>query len=365
MRALFLTPSLRAGGAERQTSILLPGLRRRGVDARIIALDGGGPFVAPLRAAGVPVEVLDMRHQLDLFPLARSRLASTFRPDVIVSRGVSGLYVGHALSLWRRAAHVHNDHRPVGVEVSHRRRLMTRMLARRLRAVIVVSEDQRDEWFEMGCRPEQVVLIANGVPIPPAPPAGAGIREELGIPQEAVVALLVARMRPVKRVPDFVRVVRSAREERPELIAVIAGDGDDRALVDRLAEGDPAIRVLGHRDDVARLLSAADVFVLASDFEALPMAILEAMAAGLPVLTTRSGAIPTVVSDGESGLLVEPGDMRGLRDGLVRLAGDPELRRAMGTAGQRRCRESWDAEMMIDSYLGALQDAVARGRPLR
>jgi glycosyltransferase involved in cell wall biosynthesis len=360
MKALFLTPSLRAGGAERQTSILLPGLRRRGVDARIIALDGGGPFVAPLRSAGVPVEVLDMRHQLDLAPLARSQLMRSFTPDVVISRGVSGLYIGHALSLWRRAPHVYNDHRPVGVEVSRRRRLMTRMLARHLRSVIVVSDDQTREWLEIGCRREQVVVIANGVPISSAAASRIEVREELGISQDAVVALLAARMRPVKRVPDFVRVVRSARDERPELVAVIAGDGDDRALVERLADGDPAIRVLGHRDDIPRLLAAADVFVLSSDAEALPMAILEAMSAGLPVLATSSGGVATAVSDGESGLLVAPGDMGALREGLIRLAGDSELRRAMGTAGQRRCRESWDAERMIDSYLGALRDVIAR-----
>lgn len=365
MRALFLTPSLRAGGAERQTSILLPGLRQRGVDARIIALDGGGPFVAPLRDSGVPVEVLDMRHRLDLAPLARSALIRTFRPDVVISRAVSGLYVGHALSLRRGVPHVYNDHQPVGVELSRRRRLMIGMLAKRLRAVIVVSEDQTREWLELGCRRERVLVIANGVPIAPVLGSGAEVRKELGIPPEAVVALLAARMRPVKRVPDFVRVVQNAREVTPDLFAVIAGDGADRPLVERLAAGDPAIRVLGHRDDIPRLLAAADMFVLSSDYEALPMAILEAMAAGLPVLATASGALRTAVGDGESGLLVAPGDLEGLRDGLVRLAGDPELRRALGTTGQRRCRESFDAEGMIDSYLSALQDIVSPARRSR
>jgi glycosyltransferase involved in cell wall biosynthesis len=360
MRALFLTPSLRAGGAERQTSILLPGLRQRGVDARIIALDGGGPFVAPLRAGGVPVEVLDMRHRFDLGPLARSSLVRSFKPDVIVSRGVSGLYVGHALSLWRRAALLYNDHRGVGVELSPRRKLMTRILARRLRAVIVVSRDQADGWLEMGCSRESVMVIANGVPTEPPSASAAEVREALEIPRDAVVALLVASLRPLKRVPDFIRAVQRAREAHPELVALIAGDGPERPPLERLTNGDPSIRVLGYRDDVPRLLAAADVVVLASEYEALPMAILEAMSAGLPVLATRVGAIPAAVGDGESGLLVSPGDVEALSDGLVRLAGDPELRRTLGAAGRRRCRESWGAERMIDSYLAALQAVEPR-----
>ncbi|HEY6397183.1 MAG TPA: glycosyltransferase family 4 protein, partial [Solirubrobacteraceae bacterium] len=351
-------PSLRAGGAERQASILLPGLRQRGIDAGIIALDGGGPFVAPLRAAGVPVEVLDMRHRFDLAPLARSPLIRSFKPDVIVSRGVSGLYVGHALSLWRRAAHLYNDHRGVGVELSQRRELMTKILAGRLRSVIVVSQDQADGWLEMGCSRETVVVIANGVPTERIAVSAGEVREELEIPQDAVVALLVASLRPLKRVPDFIRAVQQAREAHPELVALIAGDGPERVLLHQLADCDPSIRVLGYRDDVPRLLAAADVLVLASEYEALPMAILEAMAAGLPVLATRVGAIPAAVGDGESGLLVAPGDVNALRDGLVRLAGDPGLRQALGAAGQRRCSESWGAERMIDCYLRVMQAAV-------
>ncbi len=360
MKALFLTPTLRAGGAERQTSILLPGLRERGVDARIIALGTGGELVAPLRAAEVPVEVLGMRNRFDLGLLAHSSIVRGFRPDVVVSRGVSGLYIGHALSLWRGAAHIYNDHRGVGVDVSLRRRLMVGVLARRLRAVIVVSADQRNGWLRMGCRAERVVVIANGVPTEPIAASRAESRRDLGIPPEAVVALMVANLRPLKRVPDFIRAVNQARETCQELIGLLAGDGPERSLVEQLARADHAVRVLGYREDVPRLLAAADLLVLTSETEALPMAVLEAMAAGLPVLSTRVGGIPTVVSDGETGLLVAPGDVPGLRDGLVRLTGDTELRRSLGAEGRRRCLESWGAEQMIDAYLQVMRDAVRR-----
>lgn len=360
MRALFLTPSLRIGGAERQISILVPGLRDRGVDARILALNGGGELLAPIRAAGVPVEVLGLRHQFDLGRVLRSRLLRDFVPDVVVSRGVNGLYLGHAVSLRRGAANVFNDHRGVGVEFSARRLAMVGILARRLRAVILVSPDQADGWLRLGCRRERLVVIPNGVPTEPLAASRAEIREQLELPSEAVVALMVANLRPLKRVPDFIRAVSEARRACPELIGVIVGDGPQRALVDQLAGADGAARVLGYREDVSRLLAAADLLVLASEYEALPMAILEAMAAGLPVLATRVGAVPTAVSDGETGLLVAPGDVPALRDGLVRLGREPELRKTMGAAGRRRIGESWSAERMIDSYLAVLEGAAAR-----
>jgi glycosyltransferase involved in cell wall biosynthesis len=362
MRALFLTPSLGAGGAERQTSILLPGLRRRGVDARIIALDAGGPFLEPLRSAGVPVEVAGMRHQLDLGRLIGSRIVRQFAPEVIVSRGVSGLYVGQLLARWRRAAHVYNDHRGTGVELSPRRRMMIRLLAGRLDAVIVVSADQSAAWLDIGCQRERVVVIANGV-APSVPGCSREeIRRELCVPDSAVVALLVASLRPVKRVPDFVRAVVSAREARPELIGVIVGDGEERGAVENAAGENPGIRLLGHRDDVPRLLGAADVLVLTSAHEAVPMAILEGMAAGLPVLATSVGGVPELVAHGETGLLVAPGDVEALAEGLVCLAGDRERSEAMGRAARRRCGERWDAEAMIDGYQRVLGEAVSRQR---
>jgi glycosyltransferase involved in cell wall biosynthesis len=354
MRLLLLTPSLGAGGAERQHSILLPALRAAGVDARVIALDSGGPFVAPLQAAGVPLEVLGMRHQLDLGRLVSSPLVRGFAPDVVMSRGVSGLYVGEGLARWRRAAHVFNDHRGLGVPLSRRREAMIAALARRLTGVIAVSPDQVGTWLGLGVAPERVTVIPNGVELGADAPPRDEARRALGIPPAAIVALLVASLKPLKRVPDFVAAVRSARRVQPNLLGLIAGDGPLAAQVRASAEGDPAIRMLGFRNDVARLLAAADMLVLTSQYEAAPMAVLEAMAAGLPVVATRVGAVPELVADGESGVLFAPGDTAALREALVRLAGDPPGRARLGSAGRRRCAERWAAEAMTARYLQTL-----------
>jgi len=356
MKVLFVGPNLAAGGAERQWSILLPGLRERGIDARLIALDGGGPMAEPLRRSGVPFDVIGMRHQADLRRLLRSELVRGFVPDAVVSRSVSGLYVGYALARWRRAAHVHNDHRQVGMALTPRREAMTRLLARRIDRVIVVSADQVEAWRERHYPAERIVRVANGVDAPEIADTKLEIRRELGIAQDAVAALLVATLRPEKDVPAFVRAVRRARETQPELIGLVAGEGPDRPAVEQAAAGDPAVRLLGHRDDITRLLKAADLFVLSSRFEAVPMAILEAMAAGLPVLATGVGSIPDMVADGQSGLLVDPADADAMAGALATLAADRSLREAMGAHGAQRHRERWNAETMVEGYARVLEE---------
>jgi glycosyltransferase involved in cell wall biosynthesis len=133
-------------------------------------------------------------------------------------------------------------------------------------------------------------------------------------------------------------------------MGMIVGDGSDRPVIEAAVNGDSAIRLLGHRDDVPRILKAADVFVLSSQYEASPVAVLEAMSAGLPVVALDVGAVSDMVEDGQTGFLVSPGAPELMASKLAQLISDPDLRRAMGTAGERRYLESWDAGLMVDRY---------------
>ena len=358
LRILFIGPNLGAGGAERQWSILAPALRARGHDARVIALDGGGAFEAPLRAAGVPVAVIGMRHQLDLGRLARAPLVRRFSPDVVVSRGVSGLYIGHALARARGAAHVYAEHRQVGLPVSPRRRRMFALLAGRLDAVILVSPGQAADWERWGAAPAHLHIVPNGVPAPAVTATREEIRAELGLGPDAVVAVAVASMRPVKRHPDFVRAIRLAAREHPGLVGVVVGDGPDRPAVEAAAGDDPHVVLLGHRDDVDRILRAADIFVLASELEAAPMAILEAMAAGLPVVATAVGSVPEMVRAGVDGRLVSPGAPEQLATVIGELAGDGALRERMAQAARETHRTRFASAAMVDRYEALLAAAA-------
>ena len=126
-----------------------------------------------------------------------------------------------------------------------------------------------------------------------------------------------------------------------------------------------AVRLAGERDDVGELLAAADLFVLSSRSEGLPLSILEAMAAGLPVVASDVGGVPELVVDGETGLLVPPGDPHALAAAIDRLLDDPDLRRRLGAAGRLRVSEQFDLESTqrahLDLYRTLLADA---GLPL-
>jgi glycosyltransferase involved in cell wall biosynthesis len=160
-------------------------------------------------------------------------------------------------------------------------------------------------------------------------------------------------------VPDFVHAVAIARKTQPELVGLIAGEGPDRPAVKRAGASVGEVQLLGHRDDVPRLMCAADIFVLVSDFEAVPMAILEAMAVGLPVVATSVGGIPDLITDGEAGLLVPPRDPAAIAASLAMLAGDPALRASLGSAAAERHRRRWTAEKMIEGYANVLWELRA------
>jgi glycosyltransferase involved in cell wall biosynthesis len=227
---------------------------------------------------------------------------------------------------------------------------MVRLMSRWVDLVVVVTGDQTGAWIERGYPRDRVAVVSNGVETPMVPESKATIRRDLKISDDAIVAALVARLRPEKRVADFVDAVRRVRESDDQVIALIVGDGPDRAAIERAGDGDSAIRLLGHRDDVPRVLKAADLLVLSSEYEAAPMVILEAMATGLPVIATNVGAVREMVEDGETGMLVPPMAPGQIAAKLAHLAGDVRLRDAMGAAGMQRQRERWDAEAMIDGY---------------
>ena len=131
---------------------------------------------------------------------------------------------------------------------------------------------------------------------------------------------------------------------------LLVGDGPERVVVETAARLAPAVSLLGHRNDVEDLLRAADVFVLTSEQEAVPMSMLEAMAAELPLVATDVGGLRGVILPGENGWLVPVGDHAALAARLLELASDPARRTEMGSASARLVRERWDAEQMIDRY---------------
>jgi glycosyltransferase involved in cell wall biosynthesis len=187
---------------------------------------------------------------------------------------------------------------------------------------------------------EKIRVIQNGLdPLPFERAQRGRIRPALGIGQEETVLVCVANIRPAKGHEVLLDAAHLLKWESFSFSLWLVGDGDLRPAIEakvRASDLNQHVRLLGRRADIPDILADADIFVLASHWEGMPGAIMEAMAAQLPVVATRVGGIPELVVEGETGLLVPPGDAAALATALKRLLTNPDLRRRMGQAGHQR-----------------------------
>ena len=184
------------------------------------------------------------------------------------------------------------------------------------------------------------------------------MREELGLGAGEFLALLVAALRPEKRVELFVAAVRRAHSADRRVRGVIAGGGPELERVRAAAGADGVVQVLGPRTDVPDLMAAADAVCLSSDAEGVPMVLLEAMALGRPAVATRVGGVAEAVEHETTGLLVPTDDEPALAAALLRLAADPELRARLGEAGLRRHRERFGVDRMVEEYSRVFEEVL-------
>jgi glycosyltransferase involved in cell wall biosynthesis len=192
----------------------------------------------------------------------------------------------------------------------------------------------------------------------------AAARQRLGLNDEALVIGSVADITANKRPSHIVAAARSLLEARSDAVLLFAGAELDAEEARRVREEAGAftdrVRLLGRRADVAELLAAFDIFALASRSEEAPMCILEAMAAGLPVVSTDVGGIGELVRPDETGFLVAADDVEAFGERLQRLAGDPALRAGLGEAGRRRVRETFAEGPIVARVEDVLAAAAAR-----
>jgi glycosyltransferase involved in cell wall biosynthesis len=203
--------------------------------------------------------------------------------------------------------------------------------------------------------PPKVFLIPNGVEIKVFTEANQSLVEALAqewkIRSHTPVIGTLARLHEQKGHSYLLDAVAQLRREIPDVKALVVGDGELRPSLEQRTQAlrlSDSVIFTGTRRDVPEILALLDVFVLPSLWEGLPIALLEAMAAGLPVVATRVGGVPEVVVDGETGLLVPPRDPDALSEAILTLLQDPDLRQKMGQAGQERVREYFSVERMVE-----------------
>jgi glycosyltransferase involved in cell wall biosynthesis len=245
-----------------------------------------------------------------------------------------------------------------------------RALAQVTQRIVVVGERQRDEIAAFGVAPKEKLL-----PIPLGLELGrflnaehyrGELRRELALPPAAPLVGIVARLVPIKAHEDFLQAARLIVQGMPEARFVIVGDGERRAelegLVDRLGLRS-SVRFLGWRRDLERVYADLDVVTLASRNEGSPVALIEALAAARPVVSTAVGGVPEVVVDGRTGLLVPPSNPPALAQAILHLLGDPGYAAHLGAAGRTHVYPRHDARRLVEDMRGLyLRELAARGR---
>ncbi len=227
--------------------------------------------------------------------------------------------------------------------------------------LIAVSEAQAGTYDRIGVPPGRMTIVPNGVGARSLALGRRAARERLGLDPDQPVVMTVGRLTVMKGQRHLVDAVPGLVARFPELVVLVFGQGHLHARLTEQARAlgvGGAVRLLGHRPDARSLLAAADVFVLPSRHEGMPLVVLEAMEAGLPVVATRVIGSEEVVADGETGLLVPPEDPPALRTALATLLGDPALRSRMGRAGGRRYRAQFTRQRMAAQTLAVYDQAL-------
>ena len=337
MRILHVDSERPWRGGERQVLELMRRQRRRG-DEPHLAAPADAAIFARAKAEGFPVYAVAMRGTWDLgSALTLARLHRSLRPDVVHWHAARAHALGAIASLLAPGPARILSRR---VDFLVRRSIGSRLLyALPIDAILAISNGVAAALVKSGVDPARVLVVPSGIDLTPfkEPFDRAAIRSRLGLNGTDVLALQVAALAPHKSQTTLLHAVALVRSRHPNLRVWIAGEGPLRAALERehsSLELGESVRLLGFRDDVADLLRAADFFVISSYLEGLGTSILDAMAAGLPVVGTRVGGIPEAVKEGVSGILVPPNDPGALGEAMATLTRDPSLRARYGEAGR-------------------------------
>jgi glycosyltransferase involved in cell wall biosynthesis len=231
--------------------------------------------------------------------------------------------------------------------------------------VVTVSEYHASVARQIGIAPDKVRAIPNGLSVRPMSANPKRVREQLALGPETTMLLAVGRLARQKGLEHLIRATALLNEgAHPKCCTVIVGEGELLTKLEQLAcelRIADMIRFAGFRTDVADLLSAADIVVLPSLWEGLSISLLEAMAAGKPIVTTSIPSNLEVTADGHSAYLVPPGDAAALADAVRILARDPAAREHLGTAAQARFFAHYTEHRMVASYLQCYESLLACG----
>jgi len=367
LRVLHILPSLRPDGGERIAVYIASRIDRRRFDPAVVSVSApvGSDLETALAQAGVKVWHLGKGPGFDWRIYSRmDRVFREFQPDIVHTHMQVFRYVFPSLLLHRPRLTIHSVQNVADRELEWRGRMLQRVGYRfGVKPVAVAQEVARSVARVYGIRDCEV--ISNCVPTDHygSPQISReDWRARQGFAPDDVLFVCVARFFPQKNHPLLLQAFARGPAQDPRARLLLVGTGplvaQAQAEVARLGLTGK-VHFLGLRSDIPDLLAATDAFVLSSDWEGTPVAMLEAMAAGLPCIATTVGGVPELIHNGKEGLLVRRGDAAGIADAMTTLLGSGEGRRSMGAAAAARAREQSDVGKMVRAYEDLYERSLA------
>jgi len=367
---LFLITSLNHAGAEMQVLELASGLNARGWSVLVVSMLKPALDLTAYERSGIVFRHLNMIRGVPdpraIWKLRRLILA--FRPDIVHSHMIHANLLARVSRLFVSV--------PILVSTAHNtyeggrlRMMMYRMTDPLCELMTNVSQDAVNSFIRKKASPEgKIICVPNGVNLKRfrrLEEERAACRRELGADGESFVWLCVGRLAAEKDYPTLLRAWRLIVRGRPDSRLFIAGAGDELNALKQLARSlgiADSVRFLGIRNDISRLMSAADAYVMSSLWEGMPMVLLEASACELPIVATDVGGNREVVQDGVSGYLVPAADADLLAERMERMMGLPEsVRREMSRRGRDFVKGRYDIDAILSRW-ESLYEALAASR---
>ena len=362
---LHVVDLLQVGGAQKLIAYFSQAARRRGVQVSVVSLaDTSGKIAAEeLAALGVPVTAFPARHLADLGRILalvrylRSQpfdLVQTHLTYANILGGLAGRMAGLPVIATLHSSG--NDQNPTGLSDFSSPRSRAETFALRHFADRIMAVGESVAQAQQARVPNQPIdMIVNAVPLP-APLLSAerqARRAQLAVADGQPLLISAGRFAPVKELPELIAAFGNVKKRHPEAKLLLIGDGSERARVEALIASlqlNQDVILLGRRSDVSAWLQSSDVFVSASSLEGLPVSILEAMAAGLPVVATEVGDVPRIVQP-EMGSLVPAHQPDQLANAICTLLDDQQRQRNFGAAAQAYVAKNFDLATWFDRIM--------------
>jgi glycosyltransferase involved in cell wall biosynthesis len=354
-RILHIIPTLDSHGAEKQLTLLATGLPRDRFEVHVCALSRGGPYETVLRQAKLPVTVIGKRWKLDPAAFLRlKRHIADLRPDLVHTWLFAANSYGRAAAMAAGVKHIAAERCVDQWKVWHEF-VIDRFLGRRSERIVANSTAVRDFYVRHGLPAEKFTVIPNGI----APTTASSVSRiellaELDLPAEARLVGAIGRLWPQKRVKELIWAADQLRCVYDHAHLLIIGDGPLRLQLERyarLCEATDRVHFLGTRTDVPRLMPHFDVLWLASGYEGQSNAVMEAMAAEVPVVATDIPANRELVVSGETGYLVPPDSRSAFAKSTLPILEDAALAHRLGAAGKARMLAEFSVAKMVERYV--------------